>query len=213
MTLRKGKCLWRAQLGSDKKLKPEFEKNAILVDVPFSDERMKPLPNKAKEGRINPKGIPCLYLAMSKTVAILEVRPWMGSKITIGKFEVIRDQKLAVFNEKVTYNPIDILERLSQGQKLPEEEIRQIVWSDVCEAFTKSTDRDDDTADYAPSQVIAEYLKKRGIDGLAYRSAFSTRKLNIALFDIEAARIGWKDLVEIDRIKVRYGRAPFAHYS
>src|ERR1039458_6332974 len=36
---------------------------------------MKPKPEKAKEGRVNPKGIPCLHLATHEDTAMSEVRP------------------------------------------------------------------------------------------------------------------------------------------
>ena len=54
-------------------------------DVPtcFAPNRMKPLVNKAIEGRINPKGIPYLYLSTKKETAMSEVRPWIGAAIAL----------------------------------------------------------------------------------------------------------------------------------
>ena len=43
---------------------------------PFESQRMKPKTDAAKEGLVNPKGIPCLYVATDETTAISEVRPW-----------------------------------------------------------------------------------------------------------------------------------------
>jgi hypothetical protein len=53
--LPKGSQLWRAQPHDD-------PNETISNSVPSPVERMKPIP-KVTEGRINPKGIPCLYLA------------------------------------------------------------------------------------------------------------------------------------------------------
>src|SRR5260370_33920677 len=50
---------------------------------PFSAERMKPEPEKTKEGRINPKGIPCLSLPTHQDTAMSEVRSWRGARITL----------------------------------------------------------------------------------------------------------------------------------
>ncbi len=61
------------------------------VPVPHSRERMKPLKDRAPEGRINPKGIPCLYLATERDTALSEVRPWIGSLNSVGQFKTSRN--------------------------------------------------------------------------------------------------------------------------
>src|ERR1039458_5404781 len=63
----KGDKLWRAQLGS------KDDKN------PFSIRRMSPQGDRAYEGRVNPKGIPCPYCSSKMETAIAEVRPGIGS--------------------------------------------------------------------------------------------------------------------------------------
>ncbi len=52
---------------------------------------MKPLRDRTREGRANPKGIPYLYLATHEDVAMAEVRPWIGSNISLGRFLTTRD--------------------------------------------------------------------------------------------------------------------------
>ena len=42
------------------------------------------------------------------------------------------------------------------------------------------------TADYAPTQIIAELFKNNGFDGIAYRSSLG-KGHNIILFDLNAA--------------------------
>lgn len=59
MILPKGSALFRAQIGFRKKYKPF----PYTVSRPLKSDRMKPLSNWAKEGRVNPKGIPCLYFS------------------------------------------------------------------------------------------------------------------------------------------------------
>src|SRR4051812_40688923 len=73
--LPEGSVLWRAQLGHDWRHEAQ-----IQDDVPcaYPPERMKPLAGRAREGRVNPRGIPCLYLASQEETAISEVRPWVG---------------------------------------------------------------------------------------------------------------------------------------
>ena len=57
-------------------------------------ERMKPRSDRAREGRGNPAGISMLYLASSVQTAVSEVRPWVGSEVSVAQFEVSRDVKV-----------------------------------------------------------------------------------------------------------------------
>ena len=77
-TIRKGSILWRAQLGNDW----DGSEDVGELPVPYSRNRMVPLPEKAIEGRANPKGIPYLYLATHRETALAEVRPWIGSDVS-----------------------------------------------------------------------------------------------------------------------------------
>ena len=102
--LKAGSIVWRAQNGHS--WRPCYQENPdtreeILVDElpdPFSFERMSPLVDSAFEGRANPKGIPCLYVATDKETAMSEVRPWLGAIISIGRFKLARDLKVLDFS-------------------------------------------------------------------------------------------------------------------
>src|SRR5260370_32127697 len=56
--------------------------------VPFGAERMMPLSDRQTEGRVNPKGIPCLYLSTNGNTAMSEVRPWVGSRLSLAQFQI-----------------------------------------------------------------------------------------------------------------------------
>lgn len=86
--LRKGARLFRAQRGYI--LKSEEDIGTEIPDA-FMPERMRPLRDKASEGRVNRKDKPCLYLAEHKDTAMAEVRPWIGAYVTLAVFEVVRD--------------------------------------------------------------------------------------------------------------------------
>ncbi len=57
---------------------------------------MKRLQGSARECRANPKGIPCLYLSSVMRTAAAEVRPWIGTYVTLAKFRVKDDAAIAV---------------------------------------------------------------------------------------------------------------------
>lgn len=187
----KGHRCWRAQLGSD--LRPLDDGAGHIVDyqvVPYSAERMKPPPDKASEGRVNPRGIPYLYLSTDEKTAISEVRPWVGSYVTVVEFETCRDLRVVDCSRcdidpmNTTAGDLDMLYKL----KLPEpEEATRTVWRWIDMAFSKPVDRDDSTAHYVPTQIIAELFKTNGFDGIRYKSLFSGGK-NLALYDIHSAK-------------------------
>src|ERR1017187_430077 len=85
--LPEGSLLWRAPLGHDwcTKAVPGFMQEDLggLTEYsaphPYSEQRMRPLVDRAVEGRVNAKGIPCMYLAFDHKTAMSEVRPWIGS--------------------------------------------------------------------------------------------------------------------------------------
>ena len=185
----KGQRYWRAQLGY--KDDPLYD-NGQIVDynaIPLSVERMKPLADKACEGRINPKGIPCLYLATDEKTAVSEVRPGVGSYVTVAEFETLKDLKVidcsrGINPMNVTVPDFDKLFKLKQPT--PEEAIKTN-WRWVDKEFSEPVERKDNTADYVPTQIIAELFKTNGFDGIKYKSIFSNGK-NLALFDINSAK-------------------------
>jgi hypothetical protein len=186
-----GQRYWRAQLGSDEV--PCYDFNGTLVDynpVPYTVKRMKPLPDKVPEGRVNPKGIPYLYLATDEKTAVSEMRQWVGKYITLAEFETCRDLKFVDCSRcdidpmNTTVHDLDMLWKL----KPPEaQETTLTVWRWIDMAFSKPIDRCDSSADYVSTQIIAELFKKNGFDGVKYRSLFNGGK-NIALFDIDSAK-------------------------
>lgn len=172
-----GDKFWRAQIGHDWIRDAE---RGTREKSPHQTARMKPLVDRAFEGRVNPKGIPCLYLATTKYVAMSEVRPWIGSAVSLARFQTTRD--LTVIDCSVFHS------REPSPQDEPsDDEIERIVWTDIDHAFSRPIMRSDNTADYAATQVIAEFFRAEGYDGVIYGSAFSEEGCNIALFDLDAA--------------------------
>jgi hypothetical protein len=157
VTLKSGNIFWRAQLGNAcSKQVHDGEPHEFPCAHPAA--RMKPLRNQASEGRANSKGIPCLYLATRKETAMSEVRPWIGSYVSVGQFKLLRD--------------IDIVDYSRNHAKLvpyydeepsPKKRI-EVIWSCIDVAFAEPTTRSDDTGNYAATQIIAE-LDSNGTAG------------------------------------------------
>ena len=64
----------------------DLEKEPLRIEipckVPFPPERMKPRQEVAQEGRVNVKGIPCLYAADDPDTAMAEMRPSKDQTLT-----------------------------------------------------------------------------------------------------------------------------------
>lgn len=180
--LKKEHILWRAQLGHD--WRPEYAGEELIDHFPtaYSPNRMKPLKDSASEGRANPKGIPYLYLATNRDTALSEVRPWIGSIISAGQFETTRELSLIDFSVEHGNEKYFFFNEPSEEEKV------KAVWSHIDNAFSRPVTESDLTSDYAPTQVIAEYIKSKGYDGIVYKSSFADGH-NLALFDLDSASI------------------------
>ena len=159
---------------------------------------MKPLRDRSPEARANPKGIPYLYVATCELTAVAEVRPSLGALVTIAQLKTARALRLINCTTgdqgtKVYFEEPDAPERTSA------------VWSDIDRAFSTPIDHADDVASYAPTQIIAEVFRERGIDGLAYRSSLGPPH-NIVLFDLDAAEACNCSLGEIHGLTLDYRR-------
>ena len=175
------KILWRAQLGCDGE--PIYEEGEYIDDnpIPHQPERMKPLSRRASEGRANPKGIPYLYLATNRDTALAEVRPWIGSYISVGQFKTLRELRLV--NCTTDQKGFRIFLKEPSAEKREES-----VWADIDRAFAKPVSPSDDIADYVPTQIMAELFKANNFDGIAYRSSLGDGH-NVALFDLDMTKL------------------------
>lgn len=200
--LKKGSIFWRAQLGHTWRTE-EQGTDSFKVPTALGPSRMKPLRGRAAEGRANPKGIPVLYLATTKETAAAEVRPWIGSYISVAQFETNHNLQIVDCSHNQS-DPSYYFRLPFEGTpKLSEEEIENTVWSNIDKSFAKPVGRSDDIAAYVPTQIIAELFRSEGYDGLAYRSRFGDGGYNIALFDIDAAHLLNCQLLLVDSVKIK----------
>lgn len=179
----KGFSLWRAQL--DHGLRKAYQDGKYMgeLECALTPERMKPLSERAKEGRANPKGIPVLYLSTRAETAMSEVRPWIGLLVSCAVFETTRELRLVDLSVTDGDGFTFYFEQPDATKK------EEAVWADIDAAFSEPVTSQDDTADYGPTQVISEWFRTNGFDGVAYKSAFGKDGYNVALFNLEDARL------------------------
>lgn len=197
MVLPVGKTTWRAQLGHSFE---EREQDGVKYNepVPFPLERMKPLRSSAHEGRVNPRGIPCLYAANNKETAVSEVRPWLGSLVSVARMRVAKELHL------VNCSGDQGIEFELYFEQPPPAERTEVVWRAIGRDFSYPVSPDPAIAEYAPTQVIAEQLRNHGYDGVVYTSRLG-RGFNIALFDLDALEIVDIHLYPVNAVRYEIG--------
>jgi RES domain-containing protein len=188
-TVEKGHTYFRAQRGhcTKKEVVDIRQLNHLQIEVPsptpFSRDRIVPRPDLVGDGRANPCGIACLYLAEHPDTAMAEVRPFLRSLITLAKFEVVRDLSLVDCGQDEKRS----CEFLIQNQPGPLDK-EDGVWGDVAHAFSKPVAPDEPKTSYVPTQILAEAFRSNGYDGIIYNSLLHRVGKNIALFDVNLAK-------------------------
>ena len=211
VTMPKDSILWRAQVAHDEKREFYVVGSRSVIQMtnrtPADAKRMMPLTDRAQEGRANPKGIPCLYCATEMDTAISEVRPWVGSYVTVGGFKLrsevtIIDCTLDLENDSP----------FGKGEDTRSSTREQSIWTQINRAFSEPVTRSDDLGDYAPTQVIAESFKgTSGVGGLMYASKLGSGK-TLALFDVSAAAMHTCSLFQIEEIEFKYKTASVPYF-
>ncbi|MGD9657776.1 MAG: RES family NAD+ phosphorylase [Methylocystis sp.] len=195
--IQKGRRFYRAAVTHHDEMVEEIED---VMPAPALPSRMMPLPDRATEGRINPKGIPCLYMASHAETAIAEVRPWIGSFVSVAILATLREQRVVDCTNIGSAPSLYFFEE----PEPPPQEREQAVWNHIARAFREPVTRNDDRAEYAATQILAEVFRSHGFDGVAYRSAFGTDRYNVALFDLNAAELLSCSLHEITDVDFKY---------
>lgn len=207
--LKKGQVLYRAQRGVEWVDRTDDEGNWIGEDIwGYGSSRMKPLTDRAREGRANPTGIPVLYTGTTIKTAISEVRPWVGADISVAMCKVLRPLRtldLSLGHGQSSFAGA-VFSHLTRGRVLTPEEKEKAVWIDIDNAFSQPVTLSDDRADYAPTQILAEVFRSAGYDAIGYRSHFGDegdrKGYNIAIFDPDAVEIVSCAPYRVESIKI-----------
>lgn len=135
-------------------------------------------PEFTKDMRANYKYIPYLYCASNPYTALVEVRPRIGSVLSIATIQV---------KEKIT-----LLDFTLRDLPKKMKEAKMNLFSDLSYLFSKPIAYEDDTLDYIPTQYIAEYAKSLGYDGIVFESSLTPE---IHLMESLPFKLDWYNAV------------------
>jgi hypothetical protein len=166
-----------------------FQSTGPLLNALESPEReIGPPPMRdALAGRMNARGVSVFYGATEPGTAIAELRPPVGSRVVLGRFELLHPVRLLdvralkdVVVEGSIFDP-SYLRRLERAKYLERLSAR----------ISMAVMPHDETLDYIVTQVIADYLATRenpALDGILYPSSQqSDRGANVVLFHKSSA--------------------------
>ena len=138
---------------------------------------------KATAGRANPLGIPYLYLCKNEETTYYEVRALYLDKLAIGSFKTTRDLNILDFTSALSLYYAYNNSTISLSEVIAKQKILQLISSDL----SKPLRRYDSELEYVPTQLICEYCKINGIDGICFNSSLHNGGVNVVLFDSSSA--------------------------
>ncbi|GCD10347.1 RES domain-containing protein [Clostridium tagluense] len=207
LNLNEGKYLFRSRNLEDKDINLHREKQKLICEIG-------PSPSKyVKNNRMSPAGISYMYVAENADTTIREIRPKIGDNILLGKFKLKKDLKILNLSE-IPNMPMENLFSPKYNHSL-------IFAKEFLIEFTKEISKpmkkeDNTDVEYVPTQVLAEYIKMLGYDGIKYESSLEKDEYNYVLFcstpecnmEILGIKDGlktfteWMKLVELKKIKL-----------
>lgn len=146
-----------------------------------------PDPKVIRDGRSNPKFIRYLYMAESPTTAVFEVRPILYSSVNVAGIEVKEQLRISNIAVDIDMDP--------KKEKTLDEWLLGFIQS----AFSSPTNNPDD---YIPSQIIAEFFRHLGYDGIRYSSSLHNDGFNLTIFDTTKCEAVFSTDLRLENFKV-----------
>jgi len=171
-------ALFRARIGCEP---GDLASGALLAPLPLSELGAPPFTKTRRGGRVNPPGIPVLYLASDADTAVCEVRPYVGAYVSICSWTV--DKPVLVADLSNVEPPDTVFGHEDLAWHL---ECRELL-EELSLSFALPIDPNDWSTQYVPTQYAAEVIRDMGFGGVGYQSVYGTG-VNIALFDERAAK-------------------------
>lgn len=166
-----GQVYWRARLGVAARFWRHEGFSSQLVYKPYQDALLgAPPPPLASAGRLNRAGVSFLYLASDVPTACAEIRPHPSQQLSVGQYRSVRPLRLADLEA-------DIADFATSDAQLD------------LYAFVFAADQamslpvlPGEASGYSITQLIADVLRHRGFDGVAFKSSVAKGGRNVCIF-------------------------------
>jgi len=163
------RTFYRARLGG------EIDHSKQLVPWP-REKTSAPPPHKTKIGRANPKGVAFLYASTNSKTAVAEVRPEIGSHVTVQPVTVKQPLRLVDLREEL------VIEDPIGDKELHERVAAYSMLNSLRSDLSRLVPSAKSDVEYLPSQFLTEVIRGGGYDGIWFPSSQSSSGGNIVIF-------------------------------
>jgi hypothetical protein len=150
-----------------------------------------------KDGRCNPCWIPYLYVSESISCCIHEIRPVIGSYVSVASIKINASLNILDLSTSTIAQMNDDFEDIVEG--VPNGCLCQY----LNRLFSYPYKSD---GDYLITQYISERIKNNGYDGIAYRSSVydGENNINLVVFNYDKCEAIDSDLYRIKSFKIEF---------
>ncbi|MGB3224806.1 MAG: RES family NAD+ phosphorylase [Desulforhopalus sp.] len=155
------------------------ERKELPTEPPKIQKYIGPPPNRSSShNRMSPAGIPYFYVSSDPETSIAEISPNVGEKVVVGKFKNMRGLKVLDLTS-VPSIPVPSIFDPSYDHSLR--------WAkdfaqDFIKELSKPYNKHDTLIDYIPTQVLSEFIRSNGYDGLKFNSSQNPGGVNYTFF-------------------------------
>lgn len=136
-----------------------------------------------EDGRANPSFIKYLYAAEDPYTAMVEIRPYLESTVSIASIKVKEEIQVV----DISFDAITDLIN-----------VEQILMYLIMVDFSKPSDSN--KMDYLPTQYVAEFMKSLGFDGIRFTSSLHKKGRNITIFNYQKCQAVDSKLYKVNDI-------------
>ena len=132
------------------------------------------------QGRVNPEGIPFLYLCEEPKTTFYETRVSMHDVVSIGEFVINGSDSLYV--EDLTDINLDEIEILDEDVVTLAK--RKLLIRTLSNDMSRPMRRYDSPIEYVPTQFLCEYVQQtQNVSGIRFSSSIYKKGTNLVIFD------------------------------
>lgn len=132
----------------------------------------------SKNNRMSPAGISYLYVSDTSSTSIKEGKARIGDTVLLGKLTLIKNIKILDLSKlSLIYDGSIFSKHYSYKLLCFKEFIRKFT-----SEISKPVKENDKELEYIATQVLAEYIRKIGYDGLRFKSSLDTKHYNYVMF-------------------------------
>lgn len=149
-----------------------------------------PPKNRRKEGRLNTVDDEFLYLSYDYETTLAEMRPIINQEYSVAECVTIKELKIANLHKANTQNEANLLTNF------------YLISKKVSEPNTEPNQKNESF--YKITQMLAQFLKSKGYDGISFGSSILENGVNLVLFDANNVKFVGSKIFRIKSVKVEF---------